>query len=140
MIARLCTKEFELPPQCPEDKCGVVIPVGTPVIIPVYSIHKYDLAWTLKSDQQIDIYFFLRIVILTSIQILKYSILIVLQLKIYNHVQSVRFWHLEMVLDYAQALNLDLCKLKLFWQQFYQNSMLNYLIERWNRYQYQQNH
>lgn len=39
-ITRLCTKDYELPPQYSESMQRVTIKKGTSVIVPVYSIHK----------------------------------------------------------------------------------------------------
>lgn len=39
-MSRVCTKDFELPPQFADGKAGVTIPKGTPVILPIYSLHK----------------------------------------------------------------------------------------------------
>lgn len=39
-ITRLCTKDYELPPQYSESMQRVTIKEGTSVIIPVFSIHK----------------------------------------------------------------------------------------------------
>lgn len=40
-ITRLCTQDYELPPQYMESMKRVTIKKGTSVIIPVYSIHRY---------------------------------------------------------------------------------------------------
>lgn len=37
-LAKICTKEFELPPQNPESKTGFAVPKGMSVIIPIFSI------------------------------------------------------------------------------------------------------
>lgn len=39
-INRVCTQDYMLPPQYPNETVGVKITAGTPVIIPVYSIHR----------------------------------------------------------------------------------------------------
>lgn len=36
----MCTEDFELPAQFADGKSGVIIPAGTSVIIPVYSLHR----------------------------------------------------------------------------------------------------
>uniref|UniRef100_A0A182LTA8 Cytochrome P450 n=1 Tax=Anopheles culicifacies TaxID=139723 RepID=A0A182LTA8_9DIPT len=40
-LPRICTKDFELPPQFPNDTKRVTLQAGTSVVIPVYAIH-YD--------------------------------------------------------------------------------------------------
>lgn len=39
-IARVCTKDFLLPPQYADEHKRVMIKAGTPVILPVYALHK----------------------------------------------------------------------------------------------------
>lgn len=51
-LNKVCTKEIELPAQYGDGMSGVVIKAGTPVIIPVYSLHRNPEIWNepLKFD------------------------------------------------------------------------------------------
>lgn len=42
-LARICTKEFKLPPQYPGSKDGPTVALGTPIVIPIYAIQQYVL-------------------------------------------------------------------------------------------------